>query len=112
MFTQQILTQVALLGISIRAVTGLPSGWGPWGGPKPAKAVYVMTNDVDSNAIIAMSVGNDGSLSGGSTTATGGKGGNLIGADGMPDFPDALSVQDSVNSAGNVSFWSARLTQH
>ena len=111
MFSQQILAQVALFGFSIRAVSGLPSGWGPWGGPQPAKAVYVMTNDVDSNAIIAMSVGSDGSLSGGSTTATGGKGGNLIGATGMPDFPDALSVQDSVNKAGNVRICYACLAQ-
>lgn len=62
-----------------------------------------MTNDVSANAIIAMSIGSNGMLSGGSMTATSGNGGNLIGADGKPDFPDALSVQDSVASAGNVS---------
>lgn len=79
-----------------------PSKWSPWSGPQPAKGVYVQTNDVDANAIVAMSIGSDGTLSGGSMTATGGKGSNLVGADGKPDFPDALSVQDAVVTAGNV----------
>ena len=76
---------------------------GPYGGSAPAaKAVYVMTNDVTANAIVAMSVGPDGKLSGGSITPTGGKGSNLVHADGTIAFPDSLSGQDSVVSAGNV----------
>lgn len=62
-----------------------------------------MTNDVNNNALIAMSVGSDGMVSGGSSTATGGKGSNLVGTDGKPDFPDPLSSQDAVVCVGNVS---------
>ncbi len=64
-----------------------------------------MTNDVAGNAIVAMSVGADGELSGGSITPTGGKGSNLVHADGTPAFPDSLSGQDSVVSAGNVRLY-------
>lgn len=95
------LTRTLLLTLAV-STAAYPSGWGPWSGPQSAKGVYVMTNDVDANAVIAMSIGSDGTLSGGSMTATGGKGSNLVGADGKPDFPDALSVQDSVVSAGDV----------
>lgn len=51
-----------------------------------------------------MSIGSDGSLSVGSSIATGGVGGNYVnGTTGAPHFPDALSSADAVVTAGNVS---------
>ena len=96
------LTYLSLLTLSV-LTTALPHKWNSWQPKEAAQALYVMTNDVSANSIIAMSVGKDGMPSGGAMTATGGKGGNLVGKDGKPDFPDALSVQDSVVRAGEVS---------
>ena len=101
---------VLAYALTTAAAPTKPSGWQDWphgdnGGGQSAssKGLYVMTNDVTSNAVVAMALANDGTLSGGSSVATGGKGSNLVDVNQTALFPDALSVQDSVVSAGNVS---------
>lgn len=74
-------------------------GWG-YG---RAKTLYFMTN-LAENAVVALPVGEDGSLSTWTMTATGGAGGSLVSpTDGTPDGPDALGSQGSVQVAENVS---------
>lgn len=68
-----------------------------------AKAVYFMTN-LDSNTVVALPVADDGSVSAGTMTLTGGAGGNLVDAmKGTPNGPDALGSQGSVQVEKNVS---------
>lgn len=63
-----------------------------------------MSNDVSGNAVIAMSIGSDGALSGGSSWPTGGIGGNYINSKtGKLEFPLALSSQDALIRVGDVS---------
>lgn len=85
---------------AIKRAAGGDPGWAlPW----QTKAVYLMTNTAD-NSVIALPVAADGTLSEGTFAATGGSGGNLLNSmTGLPDAPDALSVQDSVRVVGNVS---------
>lgn len=79
------------------------------------KAVYFITNDA-KNAVAAVPIGDDGTLSGGSVTDTCGKGANSI--DGMtnqPAAPDALVGQSAVSVAGQVRsyllhVWLSKLT--
>ena len=67
-----------------------------------AKALYFMTN-LASNSIVALPVAEDGSVSAGTTTSTGGAGGNLVNAmTSAKNGPDALGSQGSVQVAGNV----------
>lgn len=102
------------------SVTALPS-WQPWNNPaNPApsslpqsqnpQALYTMTNDVTGNTVIAIPLDSNGmpSSSSGSSTvkyySTGGVGGNYVSpVDGAPHFPDALSAQDAMVVAGDVS---------
>jgi hypothetical protein len=82
-------------------------GWGM----QKAKAVYFMTN-LASNAIVALPVSEDGSVSAGTTTSTGGAGGNLVDAKkGIPNGPDALGSQGSVQVAGDVCIAKKSLKQ-
>ena len=75
----------------------------PRWGALPAKAVYFMTNEAQ-NAVVALPVSKDGSLSTWTMTATGAAGGSLVSAmDGTPDGPDALGSQGSVQVADDVS---------
>ncbi|KAJ9608225.1 hypothetical protein H2200_007213 [Cladophialophora chaetospira] len=70
----------------------------------PAKAIYLITNDA-SNAVAAVPIGADGTLSKGTLTATGGAGGNSIdGATKEPAAPDALVGQSALTIAGNFIF--------
>jgi hypothetical protein len=72
-------------------------------GTTEAKAIYFMTNQAN-NSIIAIPVGSDGTLSGGTLIGTGGAGSNLIDtATNGPAAPDALASQGSVKVAGNAS---------
>lgn len=72
-------------------------------GPRPAKAVYFMTNEAQ-NAVVALPVGMNGSLAMGTTTSTGGAGGSQVSmTDGTSNGPDALGSQASVQVADNVS---------
>lgn len=67
------------------------------------KALYFMTNNAAGNSIIALPIGLNGTLSAGSTTATGGKGGSELDAKTkLPNAPDALSSQGSVRVVANV----------
>lgn len=101
-----------LLACTLGAVFALPrehghsSNWQPWGpgqsggGPQ---ALYTMTNDVSGNKVVAISVNSDGSLGALQYYSTGGVGGNYVSpATGAPHFPDALSAQDAVVTAGEV----------
>ncbi|KAI4102193.1 MAG: hypothetical protein LQ339_004717 [Xanthoria mediterranea] len=66
------------------------------------KAIYFMTNDAAGNSIVALKVGQDGTLSDGSRTMTGGKGASGIdGNNSMPAGPDALFSQSAVKVEGN-----------
>ena len=75
------------------------------GGAAPstnAKAIYFMTNAA-KNAIVALKVAADGTLSDGSITATGGAGMNGVDSKGAPAAPDALFSQGAVKVAESVS---------
>jgi hypothetical protein len=66
------------------------------------KAIYFLTNDQE-NAVVAVPIAADGTLSAGSLTATGGAGSNSIdGSTGQPAVPDPLVSQSSLTIAGNV----------
>lgn len=68
----------------------------------PGKALYLITND-QINKVVALRIGSDGSLSQGTSTATGGSGSNSIdGSTQQPAAPDALVSQGSLTVAGNV----------
>jgi hypothetical protein len=63
----------------------------------------LITND-QSNSVVALPVGSDGTLSKGTLTPTGGEGSNTIdGATNQPAAPDALVAQSSLTRVGNVS---------
>ena len=65
------------------------------------KAIYFITNDAE-NAVVAVPIGNDGTLSGGTVTGTEGAGSAALGADGQPALPDALVSQSALSIAGQV----------
>ncbi|KAI4262184.1 MAG: hypothetical protein L6R42_002634 [Xanthoria sp. 1 TBL-2021] len=66
------------------------------------KAIYFMTNDAAENSIVALKVGQDGTLSDGSRTMTGGKGASGVdGNSSMPAGPDALFSQSALKVEGN-----------
>ncbi|KAH7070058.1 hypothetical protein FB567DRAFT_539749 [Paraphoma chrysanthemicola] len=68
------------------------------------KAVYFLTNDKE-NAVVALPIGADGTLSNGTVTNTGGAGSIAIdGATMQPGVPDALVGQSSLTVAGNNIF--------
>lgn len=72
-------------------------------GSRAQNAIYFMTNEAN-NAIVAIPIGNDGMLSGGSMTATGGAGSNSIdGTTNEPAIPDPLIGQAALTVAGQVS---------
>ena len=102
----KLLSAIALLGL----VGASPYGEEQSSDRGQAKAIYLLTNDA-SNAVIALKVNRDGTLSQGSITPTGGKGANEINVmTGMPAGPDALSSQSALTIAGSVrtpSFWYA-----
>ena len=67
------------------------------------KAIYFISNTAD-NSIIALKVAQNGILSDGSITATGGAGlSGISAADGKAAAPDSLFSQGVVKIAGNVS---------
>lgn len=88
---------------SVGVAAALPQ-WTSWADSSYSHAVYVMSNNVTGNSVIAMSVGSDGSLAGGSAYSTGRNGGNYINSkSGKAEFPLALSSQDSLIQVGGVS---------
>ncbi|OCL08836.1 hypothetical protein AOQ84DRAFT_221484 [Glonium stellatum] len=68
------------------------------------KAIYFITND-DDNAVIALSINLDGTLSRGTITSTGGAGSNVLAVGGMTtQAPDALVAQSSLAIVDNNIF--------
>src|SRR5262245_52709237 len=68
---------------------------------QPGKAIYLITN-AKENAVVALKVGQDGLLSTGTRTATGGAGGNGVDDKGQAATPDALFSQSALTIAGSV----------
>jgi hypothetical protein len=66
------------------------------------KAIYLITNE-ETNGVLALPIGKDGTLSKGSITMTGGAGSVAVDADGNPATPDALVSQSSLTIAGKAS---------
>ena len=102
------MTKIVAMGLlSLLSCAGLvhssPLAMDKRGHHGPRRAVYFATNDATENAIVALKVNSDGTLSDGSITATGGMGGGAFGTDGAPFSPDPLFSQDSVSVSGNVS---------
>lgn len=76
---------------------------GQQGGVRAGKAVYFITN-AQENSVVALPIGNDGMLSKGTSTKTGGAGSIAInGANMQPGVPDALVGQSALTVVGNVS---------
>ncbi|KAL1878104.1 hypothetical protein VTK73DRAFT_8065 [Phialemonium thermophilum] len=71
--------------------------------PPAAKAVYFITND-KANSVVALSVEQDGKLSLGSVTPTGGNGSVALNSDNQPATPDALISQSALTVAGHSIF--------
>lgn len=71
-------------------------------GSHGAKAIYFLTN-ADSNSVAAIPVSLNGTLSGGATIPTGGKGGSTVNATGGANGPDALSSQSALTITDDVS---------
>ncbi|KAI9806978.1 MAG: hypothetical protein M1833_002636 [Piccolia ochrophora] len=68
-----------------------------------AKAVYYITNSAQGNAVVALKINYDGTLSDGSTTMTGGNGAQIIdGKTGQPAATDALASQGALAVAGQM----------
>ncbi|KAK9489474.1 hypothetical protein V1508DRAFT_400815 [Lipomyces doorenjongii] len=68
------------------------------------KAIYFLTNDAE-NAVVAVPIGSDGTLSYGTVTATGGAGlSSISGSTMMPSGPDALLSQDALTIVGQNLF--------
>ncbi|TVY77199.1 hypothetical protein Focb16_v007389 [Fusarium oxysporum f. sp. cubense] len=67
------------------------------------KAIYVLTNE-ETNGVLAIPIGKDGTLSKGKVTMTGGAGSVAVDADGKPATPDALISQSALTIAGNNIF--------
>ncbi|KAH8802847.1 hypothetical protein F5884DRAFT_486874 [Xylogone sp. PMI_703] len=65
------------------------------------KAVYFITNAAN-NSIVALKVNDNGTLSNGSVTATGGAGLSGVDATGNPAAPDSLFSQGAIKVAGNT----------
>jgi hypothetical protein len=74
-----------------------------WGQHKTTgKAVYFITNEAE-NAVVAVPIKSDGSLSTARVTKTGGAGGVMLdAASGELQLPDGLASQSSLTVVGNV----------
>ncbi|KAL6406703.1 hypothetical protein AUP68_09506 [Ilyonectria robusta] len=72
--------------------------------PQPKKSIYIMSNE-PANSVIAVPIGMDGKLYGGTCTATGGMGATTIdGATHMPPLSDGLVSQSCLTVAGHKLF--------
>ncbi|KAM0419060.1 hypothetical protein ACHAPT_011999 [Fusarium lateritium] len=67
------------------------------------KAIYLLTND-EANGVVALPIGDDGTLSKGTVTMTCGAGSVAVDADGKPATPDALVSQSALTIAGKHMF--------
>jgi hypothetical protein len=74
-------------------------------------AVYLLTN-TQSNSVVALSIGNNGTLSEGSSTSTGGIGSNAISSStNQSSAPDALFAQSPLTVAHNVCYLMSPMSQ-
>lgn len=95
----------ALLGLSAAALP-LDTRGESCEAPHGAKAIYFLTNE-DSNSVVAIPISLNGTLSGGATIATGGKGGSAVNAaTGGANGPDALGSQSALTVVDDVSRFS------
>lgn len=89
------------LAVGILGLTNMANG-----APRPCqsagKAIYFLGNDPEENAVIAVPIGSDNLLSGGTVTPTGGKGSNSVDAEGQSATPDPLLSQGSLVVVDNV----------
>lgn len=71
---------------------------------KPPRAIYITSNQ-QQNSIIALPVGGNGMLSGGTITSTGGSGSSILNQNGnvkTPATADVLASQSAVTVVDNV----------
>jgi hypothetical protein len=100
---QHIFLSVTLLsqvieGVPYRRLNGAATG----------KAIYILTNDAQ-NAVVALPIAYDGTLSEGTVISTGGAGSNAIsGATNATAAPDALLSQSSLTVVGKVNLHISR----
>ncbi|KJZ72145.1 hypothetical protein HIM_08410 [Hirsutella minnesotensis 3608] len=94
---------LALLALPL-GILARPSGNGGSASMHMRKAVYFMTNS-DENAVVAVPIGADGKLSGGTRTPTGGRGSvSIYGPTMSPAAKDGLISQSSLSIAGSHLF--------
>ncbi|KFY68384.1 hypothetical protein V496_01127 [Pseudogymnoascus sp. VKM F-4515 (FW-2607)] len=67
------------------------------------KAIYFLTND-QTNGVVAIPIGADGTLSQGAVTETGGCGSVALNSDNQPATPDALVGQSALTLVGDHIF--------
>ena len=105
-----VLSTVASLVALVTVARGSPCkpGHGEYpghgdhpGGAKVGKAIYFLTNE-ETNAVVALPIGQDGKLSKGTVTETGGEGSVAVDSDGEPATPDALVGQSAITISGKV----------
>ena len=96
-------SRLVMMVVLLAVATASPVQSRNIGAPKHAKAIYFLTNDA-VNAVVALPITSDGTLSKGTITATGGNGSNAVGGKAMePLTPDALVGQSALTISGNVS---------
>ena len=99
-----VLAALATLGATMPRQEDASIRRSPSCSPVPVgKAVYILTNGAE-NAVVALPIRHDGTLSTGTVTSTAGAGGIAInGMTKKPGVPDALLSQSSLTVVGNVS---------
>lgn len=85
---------LALSGVALSSPTPCPIDAG--------KALYFLSNEPEENAVVAVPVGADGSLSGGVVHPTGGRGGIALNDQGQLIRADPLLSQGSIIVVDNV----------
>lgn len=92
------------LAFSVLGLSSVANGAPTSCSPEVGKAIYFLGNEPKQNTVVAISIGSDGLLSGGTVTPTGGKGSNSLNGEGQPAMPDPLVSQGSLVVVGNVSW--------
>ncbi|PKS11605.1 hypothetical protein jhhlp_001755 [Lomentospora prolificans] len=102
--SQQLISPIGLLlHCLVQGTASHPLQCHSAGRNSVAKAIYFLTND-EVNAVVALPISDDGTLSPGAVTATGGVGSVALNADNQPATPDALVGQSALTVAGNHIF--------
>lgn len=98
---RRVVRSVAVPVLVALAVTGVPSS--PAGAGEPAGAVYVLTNEAASNAVVAFERSADGELRAHGSFPTGGRGtGAGLGSQGALVLNDDGSLLFAVNAGSNT----------